>query len=151
MQIENTGSLFSVWRFFGVLLGAVEHPLEPQRKISCTGCSRGVTHGICGAFLFLQVKWYASKPSPAAFDHFRAGADNNIMIEAVARAFRWQRLLGNGTYDCMDEIAKAEKIGPSFVSRVIRLALLAPDIVEGVGLLVWWCVVPWKQTRYRGM
>ena len=54
------------------------------------------------------------------------------MIEAVARAFLWQRLLENGTYDCMDEIAKAEKIGPSFVSRVIRLALLAPDIVEAI-------------------
>jgi len=66
----------------------------------------------------------------------RIATIDNIMIEAVARAFLWQRLLENGTYDCMDEIAKAEKIGPSFVSRVIRLALLAPDIVERVGLLV---------------
>jgi len=57
---------------------------------------------------------------------------DNTMIKAVARAFRWQRLLENGTYGCLDEIAKAEKIGPSFVSRVIRLALLAPDIVEAV-------------------
>jgi hypothetical protein len=81
----------------------------------------------------------------------RIATIDNIMIEAVAQAFRWQRLLENGTYDCMDEIAKAEKIGPSFVSRVIRLALLAPDIVEGVGLVVWWCVVPWKQTHYLGM
>jgi hypothetical protein len=36
------------------------------------------------------------------------------------------------TYRCLDEIAKAEKIGPSFVSRVVRLALLAPDIVEAI-------------------
>ena len=50
----------------------------------------------------------------------RIATIDNIMIEAVARAFLWQRLLENGTYDCMDEIAKAEKIGPSFVSRVIR-------------------------------
>ena len=57
---------------------------------------------------------------------------DNTMIKAVARAFRWQRLLENGTYGCLDEIAKAEKIGPSFVSRVIRLALLAPDIVEAI-------------------
>jgi hypothetical protein len=54
------------------------------------------------------------------------------MIKAVARAFRWQKLLENGTYGCLDEIAKAERIGPSFVSRVIRLALLAPDIVEAI-------------------
>jgi hypothetical protein len=57
---------------------------------------------------------------------------DNTMIKAVARAFRWQRLLENGTYGCLDEIAKAERIGPSFVSRVIRLALLALDIVKAI-------------------
>ena len=57
---------------------------------------------------------------------------DNTMIKAIARAFRWQRLLDNGTYRCLEEIAKAEKIGGSFVSRIIRLALLAPDIVEAV-------------------
>lgn len=54
------------------------------------------------------------------------------MIKAIARAFRWQQLLENCTYGCLDEIAKTERIGPSFVSRVIRLALLAPDIVEAI-------------------
>ncbi len=57
---------------------------------------------------------------------------DNTMIKAIARAFRWQRLLENGTYGCLEEIAKAEKIGASFVSRIIRLALLAPDIVEAI-------------------
>jgi hypothetical protein len=31
-KIGKTGSLFAVWRFFGALLGAVEHPVEPQRR-----------------------------------------------------------------------------------------------------------------------
>ena len=57
---------------------------------------------------------------------------DNTMIKAISRAFRWQRLLENGTYGCLEEIAKAEKIGSSFVSRIIRLALLAPDIVEAI-------------------
>lgn len=57
---------------------------------------------------------------------------DNTMIIAVARAFRWQRLLENGTYGCLEEIAKAEKIGASLVSRIIRLALLAPDILEAI-------------------
>jgi len=52
------------------------------------------------------------------------------MVKAIAQAFRWQALLENGAYGCLDEIGKAEKIAPSFVSRVIRLALLAPDIVD---------------------
>ena len=57
---------------------------------------------------------------------------DNTMIKAIARAFRWQALLENGTYGCLDEIAKAERIAASFVSRVIRLALLAPDIVDAI-------------------
>ncbi len=57
---------------------------------------------------------------------------DNAMVKAIARAFRWQKLLENGTYGCLDEIARAEKIGASFVSRVVRLALLAPDIVEAI-------------------
>ena len=57
---------------------------------------------------------------------------DNTMIKAVARAFRWQKLLENGTYGCLEEIAKAEKIGASFVSRIIRLASLAPNIVEAI-------------------
>jgi len=62
----------------------------------------------------------------------RAATIDNAMIKAIARAFRWQKLLENGTYGCLDEIARAEKIGASFVSRVVRLALLAPDIVEAI-------------------
>lgn len=57
---------------------------------------------------------------------------DNTIIKAIAQAFRWQKLLENGTYGCLGEIARAEKIGSSFVSRVIRLALLAPDIVEAI-------------------
>jgi hypothetical protein len=52
------------------------------------------------------------------------------MVKAIARAFRWHAMLENGTYGCLDEIGNAEKIAPSFFSRVFRLALLAPDIVE---------------------
>ena len=55
---------------------------------------------------------------------------DNTMIKALARAFRWQRLLENGTYGCIGDIARGEKIATSFVSRIVRLALLAPDIVE---------------------
>lgn len=64
-------------------------------------------------------------PSPAA-------AIDNAMVKAIARAFRWQKLLDNGSYGCLDEIARAERIGPSFISRVIRIAALAPDIVDAI-------------------
>ena len=57
---------------------------------------------------------------------------DNTLVKAIARAFRWQAMLDNGTYGCIEDIARAERINGSFVSRVIRLALLAPDIVEAI-------------------
>ena len=41
-------------------------------------------------------------------------------------------MLENDTYGCVEESAKAEKVGASLVSRITQLALLAPDIVEAV-------------------
>jgi hypothetical protein len=54
------------------------------------------------------------------------------LIKAVARAFRWRRLLESGRFGTINELAAAEKINSSYVSRVLRLTLLAPDIVEAI-------------------
>jgi hypothetical protein len=57
---------------------------------------------------------------------------DNAMLKAVARAFRWRDMLENGTHATIAEIAAAEKINGSYVGRVLRLTLLAPDIVEAI-------------------
>lgn len=57
---------------------------------------------------------------------------DSTMIKAIARGFRWRKLLEAGVYGTIDEIAKAEKINPSYVSRVLRMTLLAPAIVEAI-------------------
>ena len=44
--------------------------------------------------------------------------------------FRWQRLLDRGTYNTIKEIAAKEKVDPGYVGDVLRLTLLAPDIIE---------------------
>jgi hypothetical protein len=54
------------------------------------------------------------------------------MVKVIARAFRWREMLENGTHATIAEIAAAEKINGSFVGRVLRLTLLASDIVEAV-------------------
>ena len=54
------------------------------------------------------------------------------MVKAIARAFRWREMLENGTHATIAEIAAAEKINESYVGRVLRLTLLAPDIVEAI-------------------
>lgn len=57
---------------------------------------------------------------------------DNTLVKALARAFRWQKLLETGVYATVEEIAAAEMINASYVGRVLRLTLLAPDIVEAI-------------------
>ncbi len=54
------------------------------------------------------------------------------LIKAVARAFRWRRMLETGRFSTINELAAAEKLSSSYLSRVLRLTLLAPDIVEAI-------------------
>jgi hypothetical protein len=57
---------------------------------------------------------------------------DTTLVKPLARAWRWQRLLDRGVYALVSEIAQAERMSKSYVSRVLRLALLAPDIVEAI-------------------
>ena len=57
---------------------------------------------------------------------------DNAMVKALARAIRWQELLEKGTYATIAEIAEAEKINESYVGRLFRLTLLAPDLLEAI-------------------
>ena len=57
---------------------------------------------------------------------------NNTLVKALARAFRWKRMLESGDFTTVGELAEREGIAPSYVARVLRLTLLAPDIVEAI-------------------
>jgi hypothetical protein len=57
---------------------------------------------------------------------------DRALVRALARAFRWQRLLDEGMFGTFDDLAKAEGVSQSYVSRMLRLTLLAPDIVEAI-------------------
>jgi hypothetical protein len=62
-----------------------------------------------------------SKPQP-----------DGTLVKAVARAWRWQRMLESGEYQTLADLAAAERIGRSYACRVLRLTLLAPDIVDRI-------------------
>jgi hypothetical protein len=57
---------------------------------------------------------------------------DGTLVKALARAWRWQRMLDEGAYSTVSEIGDAENISKSYVSRILRLALLAPDIVDAI-------------------
>ena len=57
---------------------------------------------------------------------------DNTLVKALARAFRWKRMLESGAFTTIAELAEREGIAPSYLTRVLRLTLLAPDIVESI-------------------
>ncbi len=54
------------------------------------------------------------------------------LVKALARAFRYQRLLNEGRYASISEMAAAERIDRGYLGRVLQLTLLAPDFVESI-------------------
>ncbi len=65
--------------------------------------------------------WAPSRPRP-----------DEALIRAVVRAHRWRRLLEQGKYRSVSDLAEAEGLTRSFVNRLLRLTLLGPDIVEAI-------------------
>jgi len=57
---------------------------------------------------------------------------DNTLVKALARAFRWKKMLESGEFTTIAELAEREGIAPSYMTRVLRLTLLAPDIVEAI-------------------
>lgn len=57
---------------------------------------------------------------------------DSALLKALARGFRWKKMLEEGNYQTLEEIAKAENVNPSYVSRLLRMTLLSPEIVEAI-------------------
>jgi len=57
---------------------------------------------------------------------------DSTRVKALARAFRWKRMLESGEFATIADLAEREGIAPSFMTRVLRLTLLSPDIVEAI-------------------
>lgn len=62
----------------------------------------------------------------------QARKPDNTLVKALARAFRWKRMLESGEFATIAELAEREAIAPSYMTRVLRLTLLAPEIVEAI-------------------
>ena len=70
----------------------------------------------------------SAERSPAAV----TSRSDPALVKALARAFRYQRLLDEGRYASIGEMAGAERIDRGYLGRVLRLTLLAPDIVQAI-------------------
>jgi hypothetical protein len=54
------------------------------------------------------------------------------LVKALARGFRWRRMLEEGRYASISEMAKAEGVERGYVGSLLRLTLLAPEMVEAI-------------------
>ncbi|MBL6425920.1 MAG: hypothetical protein HOY44_00180 [Maritimibacter sp.] len=57
---------------------------------------------------------------------------DSTLVKALARAFRWKSMLETGEFDTITDLAEREGIAPSYMTRVLRLTLLAPEIIEAI-------------------
>lgn len=78
-----------------------------------------------GRKLILTPDGTIAAPTPRA-------RPDSALLKALARGFRWRKMLQEGDYQTLEEIADAENINPSYVSRLLRMTLLAPEIVEAI-------------------
>lgn len=57
---------------------------------------------------------------------------DNTLVKALARAFRWKRMLESGEFASISELADREGIAFTYMARLMRLSLLAPEFVDAI-------------------
>ena len=57
---------------------------------------------------------------------------DTALLKAVVRAHRWRAMLENGEYGSSAELAKTERVNDSYLSRILRLTLIAPEMTEAI-------------------
>jgi hypothetical protein len=69
---------------------------------------------------------------PGAAPWSSAPRVDTALLKAIVRAHRWRQMLESGEYSSSAELAKAEKVNDSYLSRILRLTLIAPGIIEAI-------------------
>jgi hypothetical protein len=59
-------------------------------------------------------------------------ARDETLVKVLARAWRWQRMLEEDRFASIQELAEAERVSLSYINRILRLTMVAPDIVERI-------------------
>ena len=62
----------------------------------------------------------------------QARMPDNTLVKALARAFRWKRMLESGEFASISELAEKEGIAFTYMARLMRLSLLSPELVDAV-------------------
>lgn len=91
------------------------------------------TNGTTRVFIPLTQRRRNGRPRivpPEPGTHFQSRSQDPHILRALGRAWAWRRRLETGDAATIHDIAKAEGITDRFVSRLMRLAYLSPDVLE---------------------
>jgi hypothetical protein len=89
-------------------------------------------------FIPLELKRKNSRPRIVASTtepHIQSSIPDPHILKALGRAWAWRRKLESDEVATIHDIARAENVTDRFVSRIMRLAYLSPDILEK--LVIW--------------
>ena len=71
-------------------------------------------------------------PPPGSSSALGSGGENLSMIRTLGKAFYWQKLLDQGKYPTIRDMAYALKLEQGWMAEVLRMTTLAPDIIESI-------------------
>ncbi|MEP6604534.1 MAG: recombinase family protein [Nitrosospira sp.] len=116
------------------LANELQLPAAQQKKKSMTReiPDDGETITVC---VPIKIRKFGGRKQVIAGDGDEMVSDRRpegALVKAVARAFRWRYLLEAGVHATLSDLATAEKINPSYVSRILRITLLAPNLVYAI-------------------
>ncbi len=57
---------------------------------------------------------------------------DETLVRALAKAYYWQTLIDTGRYKSIDDMSRQRQINSSYMSRILRLNQLAPQIKKAI-------------------
>jgi hypothetical protein len=85
-------------------------------------------------FIPLTIRKRNGRPKivpPADVVPDTGGVDPHV-LKAIAKAWSWRRKLESGAVATIQDVAEAEGVTPAFIRRTMKLAYLAPDVLEQI-------------------
>ena len=85
----------------------------------------------------IRIRKYSGRqqiflPQNIVFNDFKEKQDLTVLQTALARGRQWQMMLESGKFKNLREIAADEKVDPGYVSRIMNMNLLCPEIVRRI-------------------
>ena len=71
-------------------------------------------------------------PPPSAPTDASVGGFDEPMIKTLGKGFYWQKLLDEGRYPHVGDLARKQKLERGWISEILRMTLLAPDIITAI-------------------